>query len=85
VDYTKEPLTRGQLEEYLGRMGLTPREMLRSRDPAYKELGLRDPSISDDVILEAMAEHPGLIQRPFGKRGDRVVLGRPPEQILELL
>ena len=85
VDYTKEPLTRGQLEDLLGRMGLAPRELLRSRDPAFKELGLKDPSVSNDAILEAMAEHPGLIQRPIGQRGDRVVLGRPPEQILELL
>ena len=85
VDYTKEPLTRGRLGDLLGRMGLTPRDLLRSRDPAFKELGLKDPSVPDDAILEAMTQHPGLIQRPIGERGDRVVLGRPPEQILELL
>ena len=73
------------MESLLGRMGMTPRELLRSRDPAFKELGLKDPSVPDDAILEAMAQHPGLIQRPIGERGERVVLGRPPEQILKLV
>jgi arsenate reductase len=73
------------LENLLGRMGMTPRELLRNRDPAFKELGLKDPSVPDDAILEAMAQHPGLIQRPIGERGDRVVLGRPPEQVLDLV
>ena len=64
---------------------MAPRELLRSRDPAFKALGLKDSSVSDDTILDAMASHPGLIQRPIGLRGDRVVLGRPPERVLELL
>jgi arsenate reductase len=85
VDYTKEPLTKGELKDLLRALGMSPRDLLRKRDPAYKELGLKDPDVSDEAILKAMAAHPGLIERPIAKRGDRVILGRPPEQVLELL
>lgn len=80
-----EPIGREKLEELLGKMGIGPRELLRAREKAYRELGLADPDVSDDEIVDAMVARPELIQRPIVERGDRAVLGRPPERVRELL
>ncbi len=66
-------------------MGISPRELLRTGEPVYKELGLAQRELSDDEIIRLMAEHPDLIQRPIVERGERAVLGRPTERIKELL
>ncbi len=66
-------------------MGIAPRELLRTGESAYKELGLANREISDDELIRHMAEHPELIQRPIIERGNRAVLGRPAERIKELL
>ena len=66
-------------------MGIKPRELLRTGEPVYKELGLGRRELSDDEIIRLMAEHPDLIQRPIVERGERAVLGRPTERIKELL
>jgi len=66
-------------------MGIQPRELLRTTEPVYKELGLGRRELSDDEIIRLMAEHPDLIQRPIVERGKRAVLGRPTEKIRELL
>lgn len=80
-----EPIGREKLEDLLARMGIGPRELLRTREKAYRELGLADPEVSDDEIVDAMVARPELIQRPIVERGDRAVLGRPPERVQELL
>ena len=66
-------------------MGVAPRELLRTGEAVYHELGLGDREVSDDELIRLMAEHPELIQRPIVERGDRAVLGRPTEKIKELL
>ena len=66
-------------------MGIAPRELLRTGEAIYKELGLGRRELTDDEIIRLMAEHPDLIQRPIVERGDRAVLGRPTEKIRELL
>jgi arsenate reductase (glutaredoxin) len=66
-------------------MGISPRELLRTGEPVYKELGLGRRELSDDEIIRLMAEHPDLIQRPIVERGERAVLGRPTERIKEIL
>jgi arsenate reductase len=66
-------------------MGIKPRELLRTGEPVYKELGLGRRELSDDEIIRLMAEHPDLIQRPIVERGERAVLGRPTENIRQLL
>ena len=66
-------------------MGIQPRELLRTGEPVYKELGLARRELSDGEIIKLMAEHPDLIQRPIVERGPRAVLGRPTERIKELL
>ena len=62
-----------------------PRELMRKREAEYKELGLKDDSLSRDELIAAMVEHPRLIERPVAISGKRAVLGRPTERVLELL
>ncbi len=62
-------------------MKIAPRELLRTREPLYRELGLAGRQLSDDEIITLMVEHPELMQRPIVERGARAVLGRPVENI----
>ena len=83
-DYAKNPLSEAELRDVLARLGLRPRDVLRTRDPAVKALGLTGDE-PDDRLIAAMARHPTLLQRPIGVAGDRAVVGRPPERLLELV
>jgi arsenate reductase len=84
VHYLKETPSRAEIERVLGLLGLDdPRGMMRSGEAVYKELGLADASREE--LLDAMVAHPILIERPIVIRGDRAVIGRPPERALELL
>jgi len=85
VNYYLEPLTRQKLTELLTKMKLSPRDILRTTEAIYKELGLRTGEFSDDEIISLMVEHPDLIQRPIVERGNRAVLGRPTENVKSLL
>jgi arsenate reductase len=66
-------------------MGVAPRELLRTGEAVYRELGLGRRELSDDELIRLMAQHPDLIQRPIVERGDRAILGRPAENIKALL
>jgi arsenate reductase len=66
-------------------MKIAPRELLRTSESTYRELGLAKLSLSDDEIIALMVKHPELMQRPIVERGDRAVLGRPTENIKALL
>jgi arsenate reductase len=66
-------------------MGISPRELLRTGEATYRELGLAKRELSDEEIIRLMAEHPELVQRPIVERGSRAVLGRPTENIKALL
>ena len=85
VNYYIEPLTRKKLTELLGKMKLTPRDILRTSEPIYRELGLGKGEFTDDEIISLMIKHPDLIQRPIVERGNRAVLGRPTENVKSLL
>lgn len=85
MDLFQQPLDTAALKALLGRLGLRPRDVLRSKDPAYAELGLDDPKVSDARLLAALAAHPGLIQRPIVARGRKAVIARPVERAAELL
>ena len=86
VEYLKTPPDRQTLEHILQLLGLEPRELMRRKEKEYKDLGLNDPSLSRDQLIDAMLAHPKLIERPIVvKDGRRAALGRPPEQTLELL
>jgi len=85
VNYYIEPLSVKKLKELLGKMKLKPRDILRTSEPIYRELGLAKGEFSDDEVIQLMAKHPDLIQRPIVERGNRAVLGRPTENVKELL
>jgi arsenate reductase len=84
VNYYVQPLTRKKLTELIRKMNLKPRDLLR-KEPIYKELGLAEDKFSDSELIGLMIEHPDLLQRPIVERGDRAVLGRPTENVKELL
>lgn len=85
VDYLEQPPTADELRRLLGLLGLGPRELMRTGEAEYTELGLDDPTLDDDALIAAMHAHPRLIERPIFVAGDRAVIGRPPERVLELL
>src|SRR5690606_7718444 len=85
VDYYVEPMTRELLESILAKSGLEPRDLLRKRAPQYETLGLDDPAVPRDRIIDALVEYPDLVQRPIVVRGDRAVLARPVENVRALL
>ncbi len=85
VHYLDTPPSAAELREILNKLGLPPRQLLRSGEDEYRELGLANQALSDEDLIEAMAAHPRLIERPILIAGDRAVIGRPPENILELL
>jgi len=85
VEYLKNPPSAGDLDAVLRMLGMEPRELMRSKENEFRELGLKDKSLSRDQLIAAMVEHPRLIERPVAISGDRAVLGRPTERVLELL
>jgi arsenate reductase len=85
VNYFIEPLSAAKIAELLDKAGITPRQLLRTKEQAYRELGLAGSDHTDVELIELMAQHPDLIQRPIAELGPRAVLCRPPERILEIL
>ena len=81
MDLFKTPPTAEQLAELCRKLGVTPREILRKKDPAYEEHQLDTAKLSDAKLLALMASHPGLIQRPIVVKGSRAVVARPVEAI----
>ena len=85
VNYYNEPLTKQKLTDLIRKMKISPRELLRTSEAIYKELGLAKRELKDAEIISLMVAHPDLIQRPIVERGDRAVLGRPTENVKQLL
>jgi arsenate reductase len=85
VRYLETPPDAAQLRDLLGKLGIGARGMLRTGEDEYKTLNLADASLSDEQLIAAMAAHPKLIERPILVAGDKAVIGRPPEKILEIL
>lgn len=85
IRYLENPPSAGELAALLGKLGISARELLRSGEDEYRNLGLADPSLSEDQLIEAMVQHPRLIERPILVAGDKAVIGRPAEKVLELL
>ena len=78
-------ITQDELRDLLRKAGVGPREVLRMREPLVVELGLDDPGVSDDELIAQMSAHPALLQRPIVVSGERALLARPVERVLELL
>ncbi len=85
VEYLATPPTRAALAELVARSGLSPREAVRSKEALFTELGLDDPAVSDEALLDAMAAHPILINRPLVVTPKGVRLCRPAELVHEIL
>jgi len=85
VNYYLEPLSKAKLTELIKKMRIKPRDLLRTTEPIYRELGLAKGEFSDDELISIMIKHPDLIQRPIVEKGSRAVLGRPVENVKELL
>ncbi len=85
VNYYEQPFTKAQLKSLLKKAGLAPKDILRTKEDIYKELGLAKKTLSDDEWLDVMIAHPDLIQRPIVAKGEQVILARPAESVKELL
>ncbi|MFA5965621.1 MAG: arsenate reductase (glutaredoxin) [Sphingomonas sp.] len=85
VEYLETPPTRAMLVELIARAGMTPRALLREKGTPYAELGLDDPSLTDDALVDAMVAHPLLINRPLVVTPLGVKLCRPSEAVLDIL
>ena len=83
IEYLKNPPTRDELRRLYERAGISPREGLRAKEPLATELGLL--AADDDTILDAMIEHPSLIERPLVETDKGVVLARPQDKVREIL
>jgi arsenate reductase len=85
VRYLETPLDAEQLRELLSQLDISARQLLRSSEDEYKALCLHDTQLSEVQLIAAMVSHPKLIERPILVAGDKAVIGRPPEKILEIL
>lgn len=85
VDYLATPPDRTTLAAVITRMGIAPRALLRSKEAAYTDLGLDDPTLDDAALIDAMAAHPALINRPIVETPRGTRLCRPPETVRDLL
>jgi arsenate reductase len=84
-EYMKQPPTRDELERLYGKAGISPREGLRAKETLAEELGLTRPDVTDDEVLDAMVEHPILINRPLVETPKGVRLCRPQDTVREIL
>ncbi|WP_136068268.1 arsenate reductase (glutaredoxin) [Modicisalibacter radicis] len=85
IEYLKTPPTRARLVELLSAMDMTPRQLLRRKGTPYDELGLDDPGLGDEQLIDAMLAHPILINRPIVVTDKGARLCRPSEAVLALL
>ena len=85
IEYIKNPPTVEKLKEILSQLGIAPRDLMRKKEDIYKELELGILSLSDKDLIDLMIEHPILIERPIVIANGKAVLGRPPEQVLDIL
>lgn len=85
VEYLKTPPTPAELKSMLAALKLSPRDILRNKEPEYKALNLGDSSLDDNALIEAICQHPKLLERPIVVSKNGAVVGRPPENVQALL
>jgi len=85
IEYLQSPPTAEELKVILNQLGMAPRDLMRKKEDIYAELQLDNPSLSDDDLVDAMIAHPILIERPIVLANGKAALGRPPEQVLDIL
>ena len=85
VLYLESPPDAGELRIILDKLGMSPRELMRTGEAEFRQQGLDDQSLTDDELITAMVATPKLIQRPIVLAGGRAAMGRPPESVLDIL
>ena len=85
IEYLKTPPSKDEMERILTLLGLEPRDLMRKKEPEYKEADLDDPGLTRDTLILAMLQRPKLIERPIVLAHGKAALGRPPESVLEIL
>ena len=85
IDYLKQPPSHDELAQTLELLGLEPRELMRTHEKPYQENKLDDPDLSREQLIQAMIDHPILIERPIVIHDGKAIIGRPPEKILDIL
>lgn len=85
VEYLVYPPSKAELEHILKLLGMRPRDLLRNKEPEYKEAGLDDPKLSDATLIRALRSYPRLMQRPIVIANGKAAIGRPPENVLSIL
>lgn len=85
VLYLETPPSAETLADVLKKLGISPRQLLRKGEDAYKENNLSDTDLSDQQLIDTMVANPKLIERPIVINGNKAALGRPPEQVLDIL
>lgn len=83
IEYLKTPLTKAQLEDLLNKLNVPAENLVRKKEAAYKELGLQGQS--NKALINAIAKHPVLMERPIVVNGNKAAIGRPPENVLEII
>lgn len=84
VNYFEKPLTKKELTGLIKKLGIPARELLRKNEKTYKELGLSKKELTESEIIDLFIEHPNLLQRPIVRKGERVILARPAEEITKI-
>ena len=85
VLYLETPPDAAELRSILKKLGMKPRDLMRKGEAEFAELGLDDDALSDDQLIEAMVDHPRLIERPIVLANRKAAVGRPPESVLDIL
>ena len=85
VRYLETPLNAAQIKALLKKLGISARQLLRTGEDEYKTLDLADASVSEAQLIAAIAAHPKLMERPILETADKAIIGRPPENVLEIL
>ena len=81
VDYYVEPIPKVKLQELLKKMGIPARALLRTKEPLYADLDLKEKQLSEEEVIDLMIKYPDLIQRPIVEQGAKAILARPPERL----
>ncbi|MES9935018.1 MAG: arsenate reductase (glutaredoxin) [Sedimenticola sp.] len=85
TEYLKTPPDAATLDSILKMLGLEPRELMRKKEAEYKEAGLDNPDLSREELIDLMVAHPKVIERPIVIKDGKAAIGRPPEQVLDIL
>ncbi len=85
IEYLKQPPTPDELKRIIHQLGVPVRDIIRSAEAEYKDLGLAEESLEDETLIESVCTHPKLLQRPIVVHGQQARIGRPPEAVEEIL